>query len=135
MSIIKIECLDHVVLNVWNIEKMLPFYCDLLGFRLVQRSEDGRFVQLRAGTATIDMLRSQEDPSVDPKLSSGAVKFNMNHFALRLESFEEEVLREQLGRFEISAGKLWKNSGEGGPYSFYIKDPEGNEVELTGMPN
>ena len=56
MSTIKIECLDHVVLNVWNIEKMLPFYCDLLGFRLVQRSEDGRFVQLRAGSATIDML-------------------------------------------------------------------------------
>ena len=40
MSAIKIERLDHVVLSVQSIEKMLPFYCDVLGFELTQQNED-----------------------------------------------------------------------------------------------
>ena len=42
ISAIKIERLDHVVLSVQSIEKMLPFYCDVLGFGLTQQNEDGK---------------------------------------------------------------------------------------------
>ncbi len=134
MSAIKIERLDHVVLSVQNIEKMLPFYCDVLGFELTQQNENGKFAQLCAGDAIVDMLKRRGTPSDDPESPARKNERNMDHFALRLEAFEEENLREHLAQFGIDAGKLWRNDGAEGHYSFYIKDPEGNEVELKGWP-
>jgi glyoxylase I family protein len=134
MSAIKIERLDHVVLRVQSIEKMLPFYCNVLGFELAQQTENGRFAQLRAGTAVVDMLKYRGTPSDDPDSPARNDERNMDHFAVRLESFEEEQLREHLAQFGIDAGKLWRNDGPEGHCSFYIQDPEGNEVELKGWP-
>ena len=134
MTAIKVERLDHVVLRVQSIENMLPFYHDVLGFELAQRQEGGKFAQLRAGTAIVDMLEHRGTPTGDPESPARNSERNMDHFALRLESFEEEELRQHLAGFGIDAGKLWRNDGPDGHYSFYIHDPEGNEVELKGWP-
>ena len=134
MSAIKVERLDHVVLRVQSIENMLPFYNDVLGFELAQRQAGGKFAQLRAGTAIVDMLEHRGTPTDDPDSPARNSERNMDHFALRLESFEEEELRQHLKQFGIDAGKLWRNDGPDGHYSFYVRDPEGNEVELKGWP-
>lgn len=134
MPAIKIECLDHVVLSVQSIEKMLPFYCDVLGFELTQQNEDGKFAQLCAGNAIVDMLKRRGTPSDDPESTARKNERNMDHFALRLEAFEEDSLRDHLAQFGIDAGKLWRNDGPDGHYSFYIQDPEGNDIELKGWP-
>ena len=57
MNAIKIERLDHVVLRVQSIEKLLPFYRDVLGFELVQWHAGSKFAQLRAGVANVDLLQ------------------------------------------------------------------------------
>jgi glyoxylase I family protein len=134
MSVIKIESLDHVVLSVESIEKMLPFYCNVLGMELTQQNSDGKFAQLRAGTAIVDMLKCRGTPSDDPDSSARKNERNMDHFALRLESFVEDDLRKHLKQFGIDAGKLWRNEGLNGHCSFYIQDPEFNSVELKGWP-
>ncbi len=134
MDAIKVERLDHVVLRVQSIENMLPFYRDVLGFELALRQEGGKFAQLRAGAAIVDMLEHRGTPTDDPDSAARDNERNMDHFALRLESFEEEKLRQHLAQSGIDAGKLWRNDGPEGHCSFYIQDPEGNEVELRGWP-
>ena len=78
------------------------------------------------------MVKRRGTPSDDPESSVRKNERNMDHFALRLEEFEEDSLREHLSQFGIDAGKLWQNDGPERHYSFYIQDPEGNEVELKG---
>ena len=134
MTAIKVERLDHVVLRAQSIENLLPFYQNVLGFELTQREDGSRFAQLRAGAAIVDMLEHRGTPTDDPESPARKNERNMDHFALRLESFDEEALRQHLAQFGIDAGKLWRNDGPEGHYSFYIQDPEGNEVELKGWP-
>jgi catechol 2,3-dioxygenase-like lactoylglutathione lyase family enzyme len=48
--------LDHVVLRVADLERSLRFYRDALGFPIERRLDELGLVQLRAGTALIDLV-------------------------------------------------------------------------------
>ena len=51
---------------------------------------------------------------------------NMDHFCVRLESFEEQAIREHLVHHGVSGSKLETRYGaEGQGPSIYIQDPEG----------
>ena len=49
---IRIRDIDHVVLRVEDLDRMLWFYCDVLGCELERRKDDIGLVQLRAGRPT-----------------------------------------------------------------------------------
>ena len=134
---IRIKGLDHVVIRVKNIDKMIQFYCDVLGC-MVERELSPEFglVQLRAGNALIDLV------SVDGELgrlggsAPGKEGRNMDHFCVRLEIFDEGEIRSHLSRFNVRGSKLENRYGaEGNGPSIYIKDPESNTVELKGPPD
>ena len=58
---------------------------------------------------------------------------NLDHFCLRIESFDEPAIRAELSRAGIEVGELaTRNGAEGEGPSLYIRDPEGNTVELKG---
>ncbi len=59
----------------------------------------------------------------------------MDHFALRIEPFDEAAIRAHLKAHGIEAGELKSRYGaeKEGP-SLYIEDPDGNTVELKGPP-
>ena len=128
--------LDHVVLRVVNLEAMMQFYCDALGCTVDRRQDEIGLVQLRAGTALIDLV------PVDGKLGQvggsppGREGRNLDHFCLRIEPFDEAAIREQLARHGHEAGAVEQRYGaEGEGPSIYVTDPEGNVVELKGPPN
>jgi catechol-2,3-dioxygenase len=57
----------------------------------------------------------------------------MDHFCVRLETFNEEAIREHLVHYNVEGSKLETRYGaEGNGPSIYIQDPEGNTVELKG---
>jgi hypothetical protein len=57
----------------------------------------------------------------------------MDHFALQLAGFDEELLRAHLARAGVEAGDVGQRYGAGGMGpSLYIRDPDGNVVELKG---
>jgi catechol 2,3-dioxygenase-like lactoylglutathione lyase family enzyme len=123
---IAIRNIDHVVIRAADIDRALAFYCDVLGCREVRRVESIGLIQLRAGSAMIDLIDAHENPPPD---GPG----NMDHFALRLESFDETELRAHLAAHGIDAGPLEQRFGaEGTGPSLYIEDPDGNTVELKG---
>ncbi len=81
-------------------------------------------MQLRAGRSLIDLIEAPE------KDREGA---NMDHFALRIEPFDEAAIRAHLEAHGIEAGELKTRYGaEGNGPSLYIEDPDGNHVELKG---
>lgn len=48
--------LDHLVLRVVDLRRMLHFYCEVLGCTLQRRQDDIGLVQVRAGSALIDLV-------------------------------------------------------------------------------
>jgi catechol 2,3-dioxygenase-like lactoylglutathione lyase family enzyme len=57
----------------------------------------------------------------------------MDHFALTLDAFDEEAIRRHLDHFGVEAEQTRRLYGaEGFGPSIYLRDPDGNRVELKG---
>jgi catechol 2,3-dioxygenase-like lactoylglutathione lyase family enzyme len=127
--------LDHVVLRVRELERALAFYTGVLGCREVRRIEDLGLVQLRAGAALIDLVPVDGPLGRAGGAPAGAEGRNVDHIALRLERFDEAALRARLSAAGVEAGEVARRFGaEGYGPSMYVRDPDGNVVELKGPP-
>jgi catechol 2,3-dioxygenase-like lactoylglutathione lyase family enzyme len=130
---IEIRGIDHVVLRVRDVDRAIAFYCGVLGCREERRVEGLGLVQLRAGSALIDLV---DVAGALGRLGSGPPGEsgrNMDHFALQLAAFDEPALRAELSAAGIEAGEVAERYGaEGIGPSLYVRDPDGNVVELKG---
>ena len=133
---IHVREIDHLVLRVVDLDRMLAFYCGALGCSVERRQDDIGLVQLRVGRSLIDLV------PVDGKLGSaggvapGREGRNMDHFCLRVEPFDEPGIRSHLEALGIEVGPVASRYGaEGEGPSIYLTDPEGNVVELKGPPD
>ena len=131
----RLVAIDHLVLRVVDLDRMLRFYCDALGCAIEKRQDSIGLIQLRAGNSLIDLV------PIDGKLGSaggappGKEGRNLDHFCLRVEPFDEVAIRKQLARYGYASGPVERRYGaEGEGPSIYITDPEGNVVELKGPP-
>lgn len=128
--------LDHLVLRVADVERALRFYCDVLGCREERRVRDIGLIQLRAGRALIDLVGIDSPLGRAGGAGPAAEGRNVDHFALRIEPFDEAGLRAHLEAHGIAAGEVKRRYGaEGEGPSLYIEDPDGNTVELKGPPD
>jgi glyoxylase I family protein len=132
---IQIREIDHLVLRVVDLERMLRFYCGALGCTVERRQDEIGLVQLRAGRSMLDLV------PVDGKLGKalgsapGREGRNLDHFCFRVEPFDEPAIREELKAQGIEVGPIASRFGaEGEGPSVYLSDPEGNVVELKGPP-
>lgn len=126
--------LDHIVLRVVEMAPMLRFYTDVLGGQEERRLDDLGLVQIRVGRSLIDLLdiRSRVDGGPPPEGARG----NQHHFCVRIDPFEPATLRRHLE----AQGVAWEEPAErygadGHGQSVYIRDPQGNQVELKGPPD
>ncbi len=125
--------IDHVVLRVADVDRSIEFYCAVLGCAIERRVDDIGLVQLRAGRSLIDLVDVDSELGRMGGAGPGADAHNMDHFALRIESFDEDALRRHLAESGIEVGEVKQRYGaEGNGPSLYIQDPDGNTVELKG---
>ena len=129
----EIKGLDHIVLRVRDLDRMVRFYCDVLGCRMERVQAEIGLTQVRAGRSLIDLV------PVDGKLgrmggaAPGAEGRNMDHLCFRIEPFDEADIRSHLAACGVSAGPVESRYGaEGNGPSIYLADPEGNVIELKG---
>ncbi|HSG64280.1 MAG TPA: VOC family protein [Gammaproteobacteria bacterium] len=133
---IRIREIDHLVLRVVDLEKMLRFYCETLGCAVERDRRDIGLIQLRAGRSIVDLVPVDGSLGRAGGAPPGAEGRNLDHFCFRIEPFDERGIREQLAAHGISAGPVEMRYGaEGNGPSIYLTDPEGNVVELKGPPS
>ena len=133
---IRIREIDHLVLRIVDLERMLRFYCGALGCSVERREDEIGLVQLRAGRSLVDLV------PVGGKLgrAGGAAPArearNLDHFCFRVEPFDEASIRRHLEAQGVEVGPVASRYGaEGEGPSIYVTDPEGNVVELKGPPS
>jgi len=132
---IRIREIDHLVLRVVDLDRMLRFYRDALGCTIERRQDAIGLVQLRAGRSLLDLVPVDGTLGRAGGAAPGKEGRNVDHFCFRVEPFDEAAIRRQLGAHGVTAGPTESRYGaEGEGPSIYVTDPEGNVVELKGPP-
>jgi catechol 2,3-dioxygenase-like lactoylglutathione lyase family enzyme len=131
---INIVAIDHVVLRVSDLQRMVRFYVDVLGAKLEKEQEDIGLYQLRVGTSLIDLV------PVDSKLGhmGGAAPAaggrNVDHVAFRVLPWDGDAILRHLNGHGIESEIKSRYGAEGDGPSIYLTDPEGSGLELKGPP-
>jgi catechol-2,3-dioxygenase len=108
---------------------MTNFYCDILGGHI--EKTQNKLTQIRIGDHLIDILELEKINPDNPNNKNGK---NLEHFCLRITPFDIDNLKPYFASHEIQINKFGTRYGsQGMGLSFYILDPEGNEVELTEL--
>jgi catechol 2,3-dioxygenase-like lactoylglutathione lyase family enzyme len=125
---LKVAELDHVVLRCRDQDRALDFYTRILGLIEERRIAQIGLIQLRAGRSMIDLV-----PTGGPRVEAA---FNVDHICIGIEARDlNEVvsyLREQ--SVEVMGEPAMRYGAHGQGLSIYVRDPEGNVVELKQMP-
>jgi len=134
MGKINIIELDHIVLNVGDIDKSLTFYTEVLGLKgeRVDEFRAGKvsFPSVRINQATIIDLFPRKDGAA--KLTAEKVDGNLNHFCLVVgaEDFSGMVNYLAENHVTVRDGPVSRWGAQGRATSVYFLDPDGNEVEI-----
>ena len=132
---IRVRGLDHIVLRVTDLDRMIAFYGEVLGCPVERRQDAIGLVQLRAGNALIDLVPVDGKLGREGGAAPGVGGRNLDHLCLRVEPFDEAAIRRHLDAHGVRAGPAESRYGaEGEGPSIYLSDPEGNTVELKGPP-
>jgi catechol 2,3-dioxygenase-like lactoylglutathione lyase family enzyme len=119
---IQVKAFDHVVLNVADVERSVAFYHDELGLEPLRLEEWRRqevfFPSVRVDAGTIiDLLKT-------PRTGE-----NANHICLVVDPTDFDAIKAS-GRYEVVDGPDVRWGARGDATSLYIRDPDGNVVEL-----
>lgn len=124
---------DHIVLRIADKDRMIAFYRDVLGLSVDWDRPELGLTHIRAGTELIDLVTLDGPLGKAGGAGPGAEGRNLDHFCLRVRPFDEAAIRAHLAAHAVeidSEGDRYGADGDG--YSIYIRDPEGNLVELKG---
>ena len=125
--------LDHIVLRVRDIDRMIEFYCTVLGCSLDKVQAEIGLYQLRAGRHLIDLIPLDGKLGRMGGVGPGAEGRNLEHFCLEVTPFDDAAIRAHLASHGVPAGTTGTRNGANGEGpSIYLTDPEGNNVELKG---
>lgn len=158
----EIKRIDHIVIRCRGFPEMFDFYHRVLGCTLDEPEGDhlnrfgGALTHLRAGESYIDLLSYDDGHltgdgvaavqrmhaggvgtkrSLDD-LALSAEESTLDHLCLRVRGFEMQSMiayLESEGAQIVTSGDRRLGADGVGP-SVYVRDPEGNVVELKGDP-
>jgi glyoxylase I family protein len=134
-QLLQVLGIDHVVLRVADRERALGFYCGVLGLSVEREQPELGLTQLRAGRSLIDLVTT--DGVLGRRDSGSAAKIGagVDHIALEVGPLDESAVQAHFGHHGVDvveAGLRYGARGEG--LSLYVRDPDGNKIELKGPP-
>jgi catechol 2,3-dioxygenase-like lactoylglutathione lyase family enzyme len=129
MTTVRVQGFDHIVLRVADVERSLDWYVGELGLTGERVDEWRRgevlFPSLRIdATALIDLLPA----AVDTGTAAGDAR-NVDHFCLVVDEVDLDAVRDS-GTFDVVTGPARLFGARGQGWGLYVRDPDGNVVEL-----
>ncbi|CAA0121399.1 Virulence protein [Halioglobus japonicus] len=132
---INISQIDHVVLRARDFERMISFYRDVLGCRLERGPGEIGLAQLRAGRSLIDIVDASGPLGLQGGRQPDHSAPNVDHICLQVDPWDTDVIEKHLQRMAVEYDPVTTRYGAAGMGpSIYFRDPEGNTIELKGMP-
>ena len=121
---IRVTGLDHLVFRTADVERSLAWYCDELGLEPVRVDE------WRRGEVPFPSVRVDEHTIIDV-LAAERSGENVDHVCLVVEPTDLAALAAS-GRFEVVGDGAVDGlfGAQGFATSLYVRDPDGNTVEL-----
>ncbi|MCW2923201.1 MAG: putative ring-cleaving dioxygenase [Thermoleophilia bacterium] len=125
---ISVEAIDHLVLTVRDLEATLRFYCGVLGMREERFGDDRVAVAFGSQKLNLHVAGAEVDPH------AGAATPGSADVCLLTRTPVEGVLRV-LGEHDVAVevGPVERVGATGGLLSVYVRDPDGNLVELANQ--
>ena len=124
---------DHIVLRIRDKAAMLAFYEGVLGLAVDRDRPELGLTHIRLGAQMIDLITLDGPLGKLGGAAPGGEGRNVDHFALQVRPFDEAAIRAHLARHGaavVEEGPRYGADGDG--LSLYVRDPEGNTVELKG---
>jgi catechol 2,3-dioxygenase-like lactoylglutathione lyase family enzyme len=124
--VVQVESLDHLVLTVRDLDAALAFYSSLLRMQIVTFGENRK--ALAFGTQTINLHvagREFEPKATAPTPGSADLCF------LTGEPLESVVEHLRSAGVQVIEGPVWRSGAKGPIRSVYIRDPDGNLIEIA----
>jgi catechol 2,3-dioxygenase-like lactoylglutathione lyase family enzyme len=120
---VKVVGFDHLVLRVADVERSLAFYCGELGLA------GERVEEWRAGEVLFPSVRITDTALID-LLAAERTGDNVDHVCLVIEPTDLVAVATS-GHFDVVGGPTDGLFGaQGFATSLYVRDPDGNVVEL-----
>ncbi|KAI3594122.1 Lactoylglutathione lyase [Cupriavidus sp. U2] len=130
-----IRGIDHLVLRTADVARMVRFYVDVLGCTVEKEQPAFGLTQLRAGGSLIDLVSLDGPIGRAGGAGPGTEGRNLDHFCLRIDPFDADSVFHHLSIHHVDASPVQRRYGaEGEGPSIYVKDADGNTVELKGPP-
>lgn len=118
--------LGHVVFYVKELERSLRFYRDLLGFKEVGRIFNGAAAALTSGRTHHELLLIQVGDAPGPPAGR---RRGLYHIGIKVGDSLGE-LRTAKSELETAGVEIDGMSDHTVSQSLYLRDPDGNEIEL-----
>jgi catechol 2,3-dioxygenase-like lactoylglutathione lyase family enzyme len=113
---------DHLVLRVADVERTMAWYVDVLGLPAE------RLEAWRRGEVFFPSLRISPTSLIDVIPGDGGGANNVDHFCLVVDDDVHALAAS--GRFDVVDGPDTRWGAQGDATSLYVRDPDGNVVEL-----
>lgn len=126
---------DHIVLRIRDKAAMLAFYEGVLGLSVDRDRPELGLTHVRAGAQMIDLVTLDGPLGKLGGGGPGSEGRNLDHFCLQVRPFDEAAIRAHLAACGVAIAEEGQRYGaDGAGFSIYVRDPEGNMVELKGPP-
>jgi catechol 2,3-dioxygenase-like lactoylglutathione lyase family enzyme len=122
----KISHLDHLVLTVQDIEKTCEFYTQVLGMEAVTFGEQRRALKFGQQKLNLHLIGHEFEPKAKQP-TTGAIDFCL----VTETSLEEVKLHLEEWGVAIELGIVPRTGAMGAIDSIYIRDPDGNLIEIA----
>ena len=121
--------IDHVAINVLDLNRSLEFYTKVLGLKVTERefSKPGIEYFLDCGGSLVGLIQGKgEEKHLLQDQGMGG-----NHLAFRVSTkdFDKVIEELQSQKVPITFSKKREKS-----WSVYFLDPDGNKLEITAWP-
>jgi catechol 2,3-dioxygenase-like lactoylglutathione lyase family enzyme len=123
---VQVTALDHIVLTVGDTQRSLDWYREHLGLEPIRVDE------WKAGEVLFPSLRIDEGTIID-LLEGDRSGVNVDHLCVVVDDIDLDAVAAS-GEFDVVGGPAEVFGARGLGTGLYVRDPDGNVVELRRYP-